>query len=389
MKRIAIFFFCISCVIDAKADHITGGEMYYVSAGIRDGEYQYSGTLKLFMRCNSGRLFNDPTIITVFDRVTGEHIKDISVPLSNQENLTLYNSNPCISDPPVVCYMVGYFYFSLSLPPSANGYIIASQVNYRVANINNLGSYTQVGATYTAEIPATTAALPEAPKNSSAHFTGSDLVIICADNSFSYSFAAGDADGDVLRYSFCDAYAGGGGGTPGNSLPPSAPPYSRVPYALPEFSGSAPLGSKVQINPATGLISGIAPAEGKYVVTVCVEEIRNGVVIAVQRKDLQINIASCSIAAATLPAQFTVCRDTKTVTLQNLSTSALIKTFHWELFNKDNQVIFTSDEPSPSYSFADTGLYAVKLKINKNDICTDTASSVVRVYPGLRPAFTY
>lgn len=389
MKKIAIFFFCFGCLLSAKADHITGGEMYYICTGLQNGEYHYAGTLKLFMRCNSGRQFNDPTIVTIFDRLTGAHIKDISVPLSTQEDLSYFNTNPCITDPPVVCYVVGYFYFAFSLPPSANGYLVSSQVNYRVANIDNLGAYTQVGATYTAEIPGTANAPAEAPKNNSAHFTGNDLVIVCADNSFSYSFAAADADGDVLRYSFCDAYAGGGGGSPGNSQPPSAPPYSRVPYNTPDFNGSYPLGSNVQINPSTGLITGVAPGEGKYVVTVCVQEIRNGVVIAVQRKDLQINIASCSIAAATLRPVYSLCKDSKTIYLSNLSTSALIKTYSWQLYNSQGVVIFNSTEPTPSFTFADTGVYSIKLHINRNDICSDSASSIVRVYPGLVPYFNF
>ncbi len=389
MKKIVIFFFCIGCVQGALADHITGGEMYYIAGGMVNGEYQYNGILKLFMRCNSGRQFNNPTIVGVFDRVTGAHIKDINVPLSSQENLNLFNTNPCITDPPVVCYEVGYFYFKVSLPPSANGYILSSQVNFRVANINNLGSYVQVGATYTAEIPGITPGVQEAPKNTSAHFTGNDLVIVCADNSFSYSFAATDPDGDVLKYSFCDAYAGGGGGTNGGGIPPSSPPYLRVPYALPNFSGVSPLGSNVQINESTGLITGLAPAEGKYVVTVCVQEIRNGVVIAVQRKDLQINIASCSIAAATLHPVYTLCRDTKTMVLTNLSTSALIKTYSWQLFNTQGTLILSSALPSPTYTFPDTGVYRIHLFINKNELCSDSTSSIVRVYPGLVPQFTF
>jgi hypothetical protein len=57
------------------------------------------------------------------------------------------------------------------------------------------------------------------------------------------------------------------------------------------------LGSGVSINPQTGLITGIAPEEGIYVVTVCVREYREGKLIATQRKDLQIKITNCITAA--------------------------------------------------------------------------------------------
>ncbi|MEP6728931.1 MAG: gliding motility-associated C-terminal domain-containing protein [Bacteroidota bacterium] len=388
MKKIITFFFCIGCMLAAKADHITGGEMYYTYAGITNGEYQYNVVLKLFMRCNSGRFFSDPTIISVFDRITGEHIKDISAPLGNQENLNLSNTNPCITDPPTVCYVVGYFYFRVSLPASANGYLLSSQVNYRVTGINNLGNYNQVGATYTTEIPGNIASVTDAPANNSAHFTGNDLVIICENNSFSYSFGASDADGDQLRYSFCNAYAGGNGGTPGNSQPASNPPYVSVPYGFPNFSSAAPLGSRVQIDAGSGLITGIAPTEGKYVVTVCVEEIRNGIVIAIQRKDLQINIASCTIAAATLLPQYAVCKDIAEIMMTNLSTSPLIKSYNWQLVNPTGAVIFNSTAPTASYVFTDTGTYVMKLSINKDDLCSDSSSAPVKVYPGFKPQFT-
>ncbi|GAC1426434.1 MAG: hypothetical protein NVSMB7_02900 [Chitinophagaceae bacterium] len=389
MKKIIIFFLCIGIAPGAKADHITGGEMYYSFVNSSAGVYTYSVTLKLFMRCNSGREFSDPTVVTVFDRLSGAHIKDISVPLGNQQTLTLSSTNPCITDPPEVCYVAGFYYFGLSLPASANGYILSTQVNYRIQGINNMGNYVQIGATYTTEIPGNAAAVADAPKNNSAQFTGSDLVVVCAGNSFSYSFAATDADGDQLRYTFCNAYAGGAGGTPGNSLPPSAPPYISVPYAFPDFKPSSPLGNRVDINAATGLITGIAPAEGKYVVTVCVDEIRNGIVIATQRKDLQINIASCSIAAATLQSLYTVCRRTADITLYNLSTSPLIKTYNWQLINAAGSVILNSAETSPSYTFPDTGNYIMKLFINKDDPCSDSASAPVKVYPGFNPQFNY
>ena len=388
MRKIIIFFFCIGCMQVAKADHITGGEMYYTCSGLSGGEYRYNVTLKLFMRCNSGRQFADPTTISVFDRITGVRIKEISAPLGNQETVSITSNNPCITDPPVVCYVTGYFYFSVSLPPSANGYLISSQVNFRIAGINNFSSYIQVGATYTADIPGSLPALPEAPKNNAAHFTGSDLVTVCQDNSFTYSFAATDADGDVLRYSFCNAYAGGSGGSGNTSGPASAPPYVSVPYATPEFDGDAPLGNRVQIDPVTGLISGIAPGEGKYVVTVCVQEIRSGIVIATQRKDLQINIANCSIAAATLQASYAFCRDTASITMENLSTSPLIKSYEWQLFNAGGAVIFNSNQPRPVLTFPDTGRYLVKLVVNKNDLCSDSNTAPIRFYPGLKPAFS-
>jgi gliding motility-associated-like protein len=386
MKRfIAFSIFLAGFHLAAMADHITGGEMFYTYMGKNGSENQYLVILKLFMRCNSGRRFNDPTTVAVFDRLSSVRIKDISVPLTRQENIRLNNSNPCITNPPDVCYDVAYYEFTISLPSNENGYLLASQVNYRISGINNLSNgYGQIGATYTAEIPGTSHA-ETTTENNSAHFTGSDLVIVCASNSFSYSFAADDADGDELRYSFCEAYVSG---TTGTNVSPPVPPYESVPYGH-GFDGSMPLGNNVRISPTTGVITGIAPASGVYVVTVCVQEVRNGVVIATQRKDLQINITECTIAAASLLPEYQLCKTSKKISISNLSNSPLISSYNWQLFNNSGTAISSSTASSINYDFADTGLYKVKLYINKGQQCSDSATSLIRVYPGLVTGFSF
>jgi gliding motility-associated-like protein len=103
---------------------------------------------------------------------------------------------------------------------------------------------------------------------------------------------------------------------------------------------------------------------------------------------LQINVASCDIAGAVLEPEYSLCKSTKSITLSNLSTSPLIKTQDWELFNVQGRSIFTSNSPKISYTFPDTGMYTIKLVINRNQACTDSTLSIARVYPGFVPAFT-
>jgi gliding motility-associated-like protein len=386
MKRFIVYLLLLLTVLSfrARADHITGGEMFYSFAGKSGNNNKYNVTLKLYMRCNSGRRFNDPTTIGIFDRETNQQIQQIPVPLANQSTISLNTQNPCITDPPAVCYVIGFYEFSVTLPSNAAGYLIVGQVNFRIAGINNLISgYSQIGATYTSEIPGS-ASIASAAENNSAHFTGNDLVVVCANNSFSYSFAAFDADGDELRYSFCDAYQSG---TSGANVVPPPPPYDPVPYGQ-GFDGTSPLGNNIKLNEQTGLITGIAPAAGVYVVTVCVQEIRHGTVIATQRKDLQINIAECSIAAATLLPEYLLCRNSKSLTISNLSTSPLINSYNWQFVNNSGTIVFSSNNASPTVNFADTGIYKVKLSINSGQECTDSVTSLVRVYPGQTTIFS-
>jgi gliding motility-associated-like protein len=389
MRKGCLVFYFLLLFLNASADHITGGETYYTLISASNGQFRYRVTVKLFMDCFSNRQFSNPGIIGIFNKGTGARFTDVSVPLGNQETLNLTDAGPCITNPPPVCYRVGYYDFEVTLPASAEGYTIATQVNYRVNGISNLVSgYSNVGATYCGEIPGTSAH-PEGPKNSSAHFTGSDMVVVCANNVFSYSFAANDPDTeDKLHYSFCDAYVGGSIGGGGNASPPNPPPYYSVPYGN-GFNGGLPLGTQVQIDPNTGLITGIAPPEGTYVVTVCVQEIRDNKVIAIQRKDLQIKITSCNVAAASLPPGYMLCDNTQTINLVNLSTSPLINSYNWEITNAAGTPLYSSASSTTSFTFADTGLYTVKLVINRNGQCADSSTSLARVYPGFVPAFDF
>lgn len=382
---LSIFFF-VGFSFVVKADHITGGEMYYTYRSSSNGINNYDVTLKLFMRCNSGRQFPDPAIISVFDLGTMLRINDISVDLLSQRTIQILTHDPCITNPPDVCYEVALYQLSVSLPGNVSGYLLASQVNYRINGISNLDGSTQIGATYTARIPGSQPQI-NAYSNNSAAFTGSDLVEVCAGNYFSYSFAAKDPDNDILRYSFCAAYRSS---TPGvNGVPAGVPPYSPVPYNSPGFSDITPLGNKVSIDQHTGLITGVAPPQGVYVVTVCVDEIRNGSVIATQRKDLQIAVADCSVAAALLDDDYMVCGDTRNLSVKNNSNSPLINTYDWTVFNPAGTSIYTSKEKELTYNFAVNGKYLIELIVNKSGTCSDTSASPVFVYPGLVADFSF
>ena len=379
---------CLVSCLFARADHITGGEVFYTLTGFVNGQYQYKVTAKFFRDCFINRQLNSTTFVSVFEKNSSTNLQVITAGLTRRETLNLNNTNPCITNPPQVCYEVGYYEFDLSLPASSNGYIIATQVNFRINTINNLAfGYGNIGATYTTEIPATR---PQAtaPQNNSARFTASDLVVICSNNAFNYSFAAEDKDGDQLRYSFCSAYMSTGGGGGNNTPPPEAPPYNSVPYGQ-GFTSGAPLGNNVRIDANTGMISGIAPSDGTYVVTVCVDEIRDGVVIAQQRKDLQIKITSCTIASASILPEYQLCSQSFDLAVANNSNSPLIKTYNWEIINSAGQTIFNTTTTDLRYTFSDTGLYQMKLIVNKNEQCSDSTQSLVRVYPGFNGDFTF
>ena len=370
------------------AGHISGGEMRYTLVQVSGNNYTYEVELKLFRQCEGGRDINPSTIVSVFNRGTHARVVDISVPLSITRKIQLSNFDPCIQNPPIVCYEVGYFNLTVTLPGNIEGYILSSQVIFRVNDISNLQTgYGNIGATYTAEIPGTMQVL-NAPNNNSASFTGTDLVLVCANNAMRYSFEANDLDGDQLRYRFCNAFKTGDALDPNNLNPPTSPPYISVPYGN-GFLGTSPLGNKVNINANTGLISGIAPAAGVYIVTVCVDELRNGKVIATQRKDIQIKIASCELVTAAIPPEYFFCKSNTTIQLQNQVQNSLINSQDWEIKNTNGDIVFSANTNTALFTFTDTGIYTIKLVVNKGQSCSDSTISIARVYPGTFAKFVY
>lgn len=396
MKALKYLLLCaLGCfgMLLSYANHITGGQMFYTLVSESNGNYTYKVTMMLYRDCYSqGAPLDETAPIAVFDNETLKMVKIFQVPIAQKDKQEITSPDPCILNPPQVCYDVGYYDFTVTLPGSKEGYTIAYQRCCRIAGINNLIGSSNVGATYTAQIPGTSLN-SNYPNNNSARFVGEDRVVVCANNAMQYSFAAKDPDGDELRYYFCNAYVGGGqaqnpqGGpnTPSPN-PPSAPPYSPVPYA-PPYSATRPLGDKVTINPATGEITGIAPEAGIYVVTVCVDEYRDGKKIATQRKDLQIKIASCQRAKAILNPEYSTC-DGFTRSFQNETPpNSLIKTYYWD-FGVPGTDADVSTEMRPTFTYPDTGTYVLTLITNKGMECSDEAKALVRVYPGFFPGFT-
>lgn len=398
MKALKYLLLCtLGCFVAALsyANHITGGQMYYTLVSESGGNFTYKVTMMLYRDCYSqGAQLDNTAPIAVFNNETKAMIRIFQVDITRQDKLQITNPDPCILNPPTVCYDVGYYEFTVTLPAAKEGYTIAYQRCCRIAGINNLIGSSNVGATYTAQIPGTVLNVNN-PKNNSAQFVGEDRVVVCANSPMSYSFAARDPDtGDELRYYFCDAYVGGGqaqtpqGGpnTPSPN-PPSAPPYNAVPYS-PPYSASKPLGDGVTINPTTGEISGIAPSAGIYVVTVCVDEYRDGKKIATQRKDLQIKIAACQRAEAVLNPEYVTC-DGLTRTFRNeVPANTLIKTYHWD-FGVPGTDTDVSTETNPTFTYPAPGTYTLTLVTNKGLECSDEATAIVKVYPGFFPDFTF
>jgi gliding motility-associated-like protein len=384
MKK-CFFILCLICAaIPAVAKHVAGGELFYEYLGPAGAGYsKYKITLRLFRDCSSNGPFleSEGVQVGIYSNDNFKRISGVNLPITGPVTTISLNTSvfPCLVGNVSVCYQIAIYTNIVSLPDNESGYTLSRVGCCRIDYISNLSDKTNVGSNYVTYIPGT--AVLGTGHNSSPQFNLRDTALVCANKIFHLDFGATDPDHDSLTYSFCDSYTALG--VVPNSPPPDALLTTPLPYASP-YTGDSPLGDAVTINRATGIISGIAPPEGQYVVNVCIDEWRNGQVISHHRKDFILKVQNCDFIEAVLPDKTIQCKDS-VVHFENQSTSSSIQSYLWSFGDK---VSGTSTFPSIDYRYADTGKYLATLMVTGPRGCVGYDTTEVYVYPGFNPAFT-
>jgi hypothetical protein len=391
-KFLAILTALFGWILPVLAEHIKGGEMSYtyVGPGASAGTSVYTITTKLYIDCgatSNGQL--DPSIsLTIFSKTNNSQFGGTVIAPFTGETFSRFdpNTNPCIGNPPSdVCYRIRVYSTNVTLPDATDGYVISFQRCCRIGGIVNLSAPSNaVGATYYCEIPGTR--VPDAYKNSSPRFSTNDATAICTNSMFTLDFSASQPDaGDSIVYMLCSGFIGGSQNSP-NPSTASNPPYTPLNYTNP-YSGSAPLGSSVSIDPKTGVITGKAPiALGQYVITACAYEYRNNVLINVHKKDIHVRVSDCVPLQAFLKPDYAFCDDFL-VTFKNEQNNPPGSVYTWDFGDGSAPVSSTDPEGLVRHQYADTGTYKVKLKVVLAGQCVDEATTNAKVYPGFYPGF--
>ena len=387
MKKFLSVFLFSMLSFSSFGNHISGGEMFYqyMGPGSSPGTKLYKITLRLFRdNLGGGAAMPGSVYIGIFNNDNSQAIggSPFTVNITSSVSVPVTPPPACMVNPPTLDYSMGSYEFTVQLSTNANGYTAAYQTCCRIFPLENVLTQNQPaqgeGSTYMCIIPGTNQLA--SGNNSSPQFI-TQLTRVCYKASFTFNFSAVDPDGDSLVYYYCNAYNRGNSTNSGN-VNPSTPPFQSVSY-INGYSGTSPLGSGSTLNPLTGIISGIAPqTSGRFVVCVCVDEYRNGVRIGTHRKDFILNVRDCEVATATLLDNYPSC-DGFTVNFSNLTPSNAITTYYWD-FGDGN----TSTAESPTHTYADTGVYILKLVVNRGLFCSDSTTAIVKVFPGFRPDFT-
>lgn len=370
------------------ASHVIGGEMYYDYLG---GE-QYQFTVKLYRDCgpNAEAALPNDIRIGVYNGVTNAYLFQQTVLATGPAaGIPVTIDNPCLSVPPNACVESRTYVGVFTLPAIPQGYQLSYQVCCRTASIVNVVNPGNVGLSLLVRVPG------DVFGNSSPRFDELPPVALCANEPFVFDHSATDPDGNELVYELCSPFLGGSiTGTIFNPLPgpnpnPSAqtqPPYSFIPWG-PGYSATFPIiaNPPATIDPLTGLLTFTPTQLGRYVIGVCVSEYQDGVLLSTSRRDFMFQVVPCdaSVNSAIVPqSQFCT---SLTVPFANNSVGA--NTFQWD-FGDPSTTADVSDQPNPTWTYAQPGSYTVRLITGPGLPCADTTTAVFNVFLPPTPSFT-
>ncbi|MGB0806221.1 MAG: gliding motility-associated C-terminal domain-containing protein [Salibacteraceae bacterium] len=303
--------------IQSLGTHLIGGNIGYEFVGpdpFNANNTIYKITLDAYMDCNStnwgpGGGFPEAFInVGIYEGVLAP---STGIPYFADIDLTRIDSNevdpnlPQICDPfnllaDVCVYLVRYE-GNISLPTSTQGYWVVYDRCCRPPLIDNLTFSGTQSFAYTTWIPANSSGLVT---NSSAQFTDTLLSYICRTDTSYISNNATDPDGDSLVYSLASPFIGvtGQGGTANPpvlqyfdalmnpyTIPPPIVNYAAG-YSLTNLLGAGGFSST---DPNTGLTRFLTNVKGTYVASIEITEYRNGVIVGVTRRNMQLIADDC------------------------------------------------------------------------------------------------
>lgn len=405
-----LWVFAIIGFTELKSNHIVGADISYVCLG----NNQYRFTFNIYKDGigppppgTNIADFDQPANFTIYQGNSNQPFRVLQVSYISRVPVPVTLGNPCLITNVNVEVEHAVYIFEETLPFHPDGYHIIYQRCCRNHGINNIMNSGNTGATYSLFMSG--AAMLNKPNgdcgNSSPVFNEFPPIAICTNEPVNFDHSAIDADGDEITYTFCAAFSGASVNAPMPAIAPPPGQIALVNYIEPAYSAAIPLGTNapfpVYVDPVTGLIDGIPTIPGQFVVSVCIEERRNGVLLTRTYRDFQFNVTSCLVGVkAGLAAEaieynaefdrmehiFTSCGEFD-VELLNSSpqvsqTPAAIQNYSWQ-FDIQGQTIeqngFDAVYEFPEGVF--TSYYGMLVLNPGLNNCTDTAYIRVDIFP--------
>lgn len=341
------------------ANHLAGGYINYHC--INDSTIWVE--CYLINDCSPG---NDPlpTAITLelVDDSTGLVVG--SATFSKQQIGPTWPIEPCV--PPCLCVEISLYEGPLVIPDgSTKGFWLTYKDCCRTGTATNLVNPLAQGMRIYTRIPN-----PDyGGCNNSAEYHSVPPLSWCTLYPVDFMHDAFDADGDSLAYKLCDAL-----GQPG----PPTPPWPAVNYSSP-YNGTYPMASSpvISIDAVTGEISGTPNSVGQWVVAFCIEEWRNGELIAESTMAVTICVTNnCGSASIQTLFEDTIAQCVGN-TVSFTGYSGIATDLFWD-FGDTSTLADTSNVQNPTYTYPGPGSYAITF-ISTSALCSDTAYATVIV----------
>lgn len=367
IKFILVSLLFLAFITESNATHIIGGDLTYRNIGGN----QYEITLTLRRDCALGQVgYDDPASIGVFSGSTNALIREVRIPFNASDTINTTLNNNCGFEGFGVCVQTATYKTVLDLPDVPGGYIIAYQRCCRNSSLNNVINPLESGSTEWIAISNDALRL----KNSSPRFITWPDIYICANKPLVFNHSAIDIDGDSLVYKICNPFDGASFQFP-QPQPPSNPPYNLVqfksPYSLNDMMGGTPL----TIDPKTGIINANPNLVGQFLIGLCVEEYRNGVLLSTVRRDFQYNVRIClPPVVVDFNTEFNDPCDSLSYSFKNSTQNA--NSFEWNFNYPSTDPKFISTLNNPNFKFPQEGTYKVRLLASSSNGACD--SSIIK-----------
>lgn len=350
--------------------HLVGGKISYRYLG--GNKYEY--TLTVYRDCADQVDFVNPATVYIYDKGTSNLLYARNIALSNRNVIPPNTPNPCFVPPAGICVEIGNYIDTILLAPNLGGYTITHQNCCHNAAVLNVLIPNSTGMVTTTDIPAQI--------NNSVKFVNFPPIYICQSDTFNYSFAATDMDGDSLVYQLGTPFKDGSVNYAGPFVP-TPPPYNPLNWVS-GFSATNPISNSggISFNSSTGQLKFKPNLLGQYAIGICVLEYRNHALINTNRLELQFNIVNCYLVSS-IPTATNLCEGL-TINFQNHSTNA--NYFHWN-FGDISTSADTSNSFTPTYTYPTYGTYTVTLTVKNTSYgsCVDSSKKVIKLNPLLSP----
>lgn len=375
LKNLLVILFLIAAPLWTMATHVVGGSITYEHLG----GSTYRVTFKMYRDCGPTSVQLPNSIRIEVRQPNGASFspdKDIVIP-KTQVAILDPAIDTCAFDPGVCVEEAIYTTIVNNLPPNPGGYHLFFQTCCRNASLVNVNNPLSTGSSYYTSIPDNSTLLT----NSSPEWKNFPPVFICQGNQLNFDHGATDKDGDSLAYSFYNPFNDVAPTFPGNTATFSPIGYNGG------YNSNDPLGGlSLTVNPSTGVVSGVPPALGQYVVGVKVDEYRNGVLINTVYRDFQFNVLNCPPLPFPGIAPVTGCSGLA-INFTNTSVPLTGNSFYWD-FGDPASTTDNSTAVNPSYAYPSIGTYVVMLVAQAGTPCADTIYDTLTV-SGVAPDFTY